>query len=297
MAARKKTRTASSRTARTPARRKKNARNQRRGESLLKVAARKQDKHRERTHRAGAVLILIGLIVALVWGVMAGSQALGTLLYTGNEEFRIQRIVIENPAGRLDTRHIREYAKVEEGENLFAVDLERIRRDLESVPMIRSVTVRRQVPDTLVIELEERAPTARLRLPGHRYMLAVDAEGCVLGPSPRSTYLPSITGLHHQGLRPGSEIEDPTFHHALRSIEICNRSRISRYVKIRNIDISRPEILDVLLRGGERVLLPVEDKEVRLAKLANILRREKSRGRKVASVDLTVEQNIPITHR
>ncbi|HEU0219796.1 MAG TPA: cell division protein FtsQ/DivIB [Gallionella sp.] len=45
--------------------------------------------------------------------------------------------------------------------NLFTVDIERLRQSLERLPWVRSVTVRREFPDRLAVQLEEHQALAR----------------------------------------------------------------------------------------------------------------------------------------
>ena len=76
---------------------------------------------------------------------------------------------------------------------LFDVDLQAVRGRLLKSPFIDRVTVRRNVPDEVTLEIEERVPVAALSADR---MLFIDAEGTVL-PSVRiadAGDLPLITG-------------------------------------------------------------------------------------------------------
>lgn len=45
--------------------------------------------------------------------------------------------------------------------NFFTVDIERLRQSLEKLPWVRSVTIRREFPDRLTVQLEEHRALAR----------------------------------------------------------------------------------------------------------------------------------------
>lgn len=45
--------------------------------------------------------------------------------------------------------------------NLFTVDIERLRQSLEKLPWVRSVSIRREFPHALAVQLEEHQPFAR----------------------------------------------------------------------------------------------------------------------------------------
>jgi cell division septal protein FtsQ len=57
------------------------------------------------------------------------------------------------------------WSGVREGENLLGLDLARVKRDLELVPLIRSAAVERVPPNTLRIRVSEREPLARVLAP------------------------------------------------------------------------------------------------------------------------------------
>ena len=44
--------------------------------------------------------------------------------------------------------------------NLFTADIERLRRSLEKLPWVRKVTIRREFPDRLVMQMEEHQALA-----------------------------------------------------------------------------------------------------------------------------------------
>lgn len=52
--------------------------------------------------------------------------------------------------------------------NLFALDLARIKRDLELAPAIQSAAVERVLPHTLKIRVTEREPVAQIVVPSLR---------------------------------------------------------------------------------------------------------------------------------
>ena len=66
--------------------------------------------------------------------------------------------------------------------NLVRLDLDRLRRNLELIPWVKTVVVRRVLPDKLIVDIEERQPVAFARV-GQETLL-IDEEGTLLENNP-----------------------------------------------------------------------------------------------------------------
>ena len=263
---------------------------------ILLVNARLGEHRRDRMSRAGAITMMVIAIAGAIWVFMLGARYLGEKLFSQNDQFVIRNLDLSSD-GKLRPPHIREYGHIEEGMNLFDVDIQKVRKDLESVPVVSSVEVHRKLPDTLVVRIVERIAIARLGQDDGGYHLAVDKEGYVLGPSSLSPGLPSILGVKDRGLRPGSRLADANVDDGLAMIELCDSAHLSRLVKIKSVDVGNPEYLDVRLMQGERVLLSRIDVEAKLQRLASIIKTSAEKGQKIAAVDLTMDKNFPVQYR
>lgn len=62
---------------------------------------------------------------------------------------------------RAVAQEVLEVARDEVRGNLFTVDIERLKQSLEGLPWVRSVTIRREFPDRLAVQLEEHQALAR----------------------------------------------------------------------------------------------------------------------------------------
>ena len=277
-------------------RRRLNVRRRHERESILLVDARRSAVRRWRASRVGALVILVAGAGGLAWALWTGVRGIGARQFWGNERFAIRTIEIKT-GRRLTPEHVREYAQVAEGMNLFSVDIHRIRRDLLTVPVVASVEVRRRVPDTLVIHVTERIPVARLNEGTSGCPLAVDREGFLLGPSLVTANLPLISGLRLRGLRPGERVEDAQFQAALRALELCESPAFSPFVRVSSVGLGRPDYLDIRLNRGERVLISVDKIEDKISKLCEVLKHTADLGQAVAAIDMTVDRNFPVQYR
>ncbi len=265
--------------------RRKNQRKTR--EPLLTVHARSPEKRKGKSHRRAAIALLCAVIAGTAWLAHAGTAWLGRTLYDQNPRFELRHVMVNNPGGRLGARHIIEYAKVKEGQNLFELDLEAIRSDLESAPLIRSALVQRKLPSTLEISISERVPVARV---GQHW--AVDVEGYVLGPGSRLPALPMITGFERPGIRPGSHLRDKLFDSALALLDFCETARLTPYLKIAEISVADPECMELRLASGERVVLPRASMEQSLRDVVDVLRNAQARGQRFSVIDAFSSKNV-----
>ncbi len=256
---------------------------------ILMVSARVQERRADRMHKIGAVALLVVALAGAVWAMIAGVRSLGGYLFKSNPRYTIETLEIESN-GRLSTNHIREYGRVHEGMNLFDVNILEVRTLLEEVPLIRYAEVQRLLPDRLLIRVSERTPLARIGAGNRHFPLAVDRDGFVIGPAGRSDAMPTVTGFNDRGLSPGSRIRDHSAMDALTVLELCDSTRLGQVIRIRNIDVSNPDYLEVRLTNNSRVLLPRNTSKLKLEDLARILQSPDYSGQ---SLDLTVDRNYP----
>ena len=74
--------------------------------------------------------------------------------------------------------------------NLMRLDLDRLRRSLELIPWVKTVVVRRVLPDKLMIDIEEREPVAFARVA--QGTLLIDGEGILLKNNPENLSQPDF---------------------------------------------------------------------------------------------------------
>src|ERR1019366_1985909 len=195
-------------------------------EQVLDVKLRSSQVRAART-RVGA--ICLGALFATAFGLYllyrGGDWALNRCVYE-NKAFAIQEIDVQTD-GVISADQLRRWAGVTREENLLALDLPRVKRDLEMDSRIRSVSVERILPRTLRIRVTEREPVAQVNVPlplrsgGVEWAVYhLDAEGYVMLPlDPRqrttrlnqgSDSLPVIGGINAIELQPGRRILIPS---------------------------------------------------------------------------------------
>ena len=289
---------------------KRKPKNRRLGrEQVLDVKLRSSQVRAARTRILGVTLgfLFVGAFgVLLVW--RTGQFALNQLVYE-NSAFNIESIDIQTD-GDIAIDQLRRWSSVHTGQNLFALDLASVRRDLLLVSLIQSASIERVLPHTLRIRVVEREPLAQLSLPrprpDGRLELAVfqlDPEGYVLvplAPQQRATpgmaapdELPVISGIKANEVQAGRRIESPQVQAALQLLLAFERSPMEGLSEIKRIDVSGPEVIVATTAQGTAVTFGLSDFDQQLRRWHEIFLMGQKLGRAIATVDLAVTNNIP----
>ena len=289
---------------------KRKPKNRRLGrEQVLDVKLRSSQVRAART-RMGA--IALGALFATIFGLYlvyrTGDWALNRLVYE-NEAFAIQEVDVQTD-GVISLDELRRWTGVKPGANLLALDLASVKRDLELVPLVQSVSVERILPRTLRIRVAEREPMAQVNVPrprpGGGVDLAVyqlDASGYVMLPldlrqraillNQPGDALPTICGVNSTELQPGRRLGAPQVQAALRLIMAFDQSPMAGLVDLRRVDVSSPEVLVVTTGQGSEVTFGLADLEQQLRRWRDIFDLGQTMSKAIAGLDLAVTNNIP----
>ena len=152
---------------------------------LRRVRNRPSLRRRSRLHAMIRPFAIVGGMGAVVFGVgLAYRQALEL------EALALERVALNQVPGTL-IEPVRNSLQPYYGYNLLALELADLRRDLERIPGVRAASVRRVLPNGLVVAVEPRQPRAILLATDGRYV--VDGEGVVLaGPDAAPGSLPKV---------------------------------------------------------------------------------------------------------
>lgn len=234
----------------------------------------------------------------------------------------LRRLVYENPAfaiTEVDARtdgvivpdQIRRWAAVKTGENLMALDLVRVKRDLELVPLVQSVSVERVLPHTLRIRVTEREPVAQVNLPRARQgggldvaVVHLDVEGYVmppLDPRLRSTplgqleeLLPVVTGVNPMELQPGKRIESAQVQSALELVQKFQESSMATVVELKRVDVTSPEVLIATTSQGSEITFGTQEIDQQLLRWRDIYEQGRRYNQAIVALDLAVTNNTPV---
>jgi cell division protein FtsQ len=287
-------------------RKSKNRRRNR--DTVLDVKLRSDQVRARRARWLGLALgsVACVLLVALI-GWRAGAWALNRLLFE-NPAFAIQQINVYTD-GTIRLEHLRRWAGVQPGQNLLALDLARVRRDLELCSAIGAAIIERELPNRLAVRVYERRPIARVhgivRGPDGRglkpVLYHIDAAGFVIAPlDPRlrsepfdATELPLLVGVAQADLLAGRRAESPQVKAALKLITEFDRSPMVGLVTLKQVDVSAPTVIHVVTGQGSEVTFALDQLERQMNRWRAVHDYGRHQHRVIAALDLSVADNTP----
>lgn len=278
---------------------------------VLDVKLRSDQVRATRTRLAVmAVSLPVFTIFALylVWRI--GGWTLDRFIYD-NPEFAIQRVEVQTD-GVIPPDLLRQWCGVSPGANLIKLDLSLVKRNLEFVPQIETISIERVLPRTLKIRVTERRPIAQVNAPraggASGVVVSVyqlDATGMVMQPlDPRQRTiplaqmkdgrLPVITGLNVAQLQAGHCVTQPQAQTALQFITAFNRSPMAGLADLRALDVSAPGVLVATTGQGGEITFGLQNLPQQLGRWREIYDQARSRGKVIVSLDLAAVNNVPL---
>jgi cell division septal protein FtsQ len=291
-------------------RRPTNHRRSQENEELLDVSLPAEVEAGERSRRAakGLVWTMIAAAVLLTFW-KGGGMALDRIIYN-NPSFAIRRIEVYTD-GVISPEAIRSWAGARLGENLPALDLMRIKQNLAAQPFIQSVAIERALPHTLRLRVSEREPVAQTMVmqpkPDGSFDQVVylfDEEGHVMRPlearllsqpqAAATDNLPMLLGARVSDLQPGARVDSPQIRASLSLLLDFERSPMFGLVELRRVNVSSPEILQATTSQGSEITFSLSNFDQQFRRWRAIYDMYEKTGRAVASLDLSIANNLPV---
>ncbi|ETX01508.1 MAG: hypothetical protein ETSY1_07080 [Candidatus Entotheonella factor] len=170
-------------------------------------------------------LVAAAVMAALVWG--------GYALVVGvrqTDYFAVRTIEITGHV-TLSRQDMLYYLAIPPEATLFELDLARMGLRLERHPLIERGTVRRQLPDTLHVAVQERVPRLAVISGGQR--VAVDREGVVLRSiAEQDRELPQLMLNDQKALAPGMRLRLRSVQRALDVVQAYGSSPIAGILRL-----------------------------------------------------------------
>jgi cell division protein FtsQ len=164
------------------------------------------------------------------------------------------------------------------GTPILAVDPDRARRRLESLPWVRSATIERRLPGTLFVRLVEREPLAIWQHDGKQELIDHQGEVIAVKDLNRFSRLPTVVGT--DAARHAAELL------AMLGREPALAARVTAAVRI---DDRR---WNLRIDHRIEVMLPDDDPAAAWAKLARLERTTRLLQRNVEAVDMRLSDRL-----
>ena len=277
-------------------------RRRKRNQYLLDVKVQTEGRLRSRVRWLSTLAAVVAVIGFGGYGIYRLVKFTSARLVYENPRFAITRIDVENDGG-MTKAQVMGLAGVAEGQNILSLDLAQVQRNLEAVPVIRCVEVRRVMPSKLFIRVNERIAVARLKATDAP-VLFIDRAGMVMTPlrlrdgtviQPQAPgVLPVLTGVAPVDVRVGKQVQSEQIYRALELLDKVQQAAAGSMMEISTVDISKPRQLTLTTKQNTQVKFDVANFQQQMRRLSAIMTWAAQRQKLVAAVDLTVARGVPV---
>lgn len=269
---------------------------------LKKETRNKEKKHNRRVKKRGLfrtesakkrTALLLSVCVLILISISA--YYIGKQILLKSTVFCIKEInVINNRFTPVEK--ICSLSKIERGNNIFSVDLVEVKKRIQSYFIIRDVTIKRHLPDQIIIKVYERFPVSSIFVNNTPFL--IDEDGVIIGnnSSFKATALPTIRGCSLTTISIGQKLISPVIDKAIDLVMFCRESSLRDYIVITSIDISNPR--NIRLKTADDTLINIGDSdfEERVSRLIAIYKDTSKKDLRNDSIDLRYD-SVPVTFK
>jgi len=209
--------------------------------------------------------------------------------------FRINNVIVNNNKFLDNVVILKEINDIK-GENIFALDINRLRSRYEALPDVKSVVIERSFPNIILVNIKERIPIGQISCDHNMY--GIDEDGVIIKLN-GSRELPEIIGL---------KINTPEVSELIKKIitiiKTYNVGRLAEFGRLKNINVKRSKalILDFICQDNEiKIRMGKTGFEEKLVILEDLLSRlGQTQKKKLLYIDLRFGEDlnaIPVKYR
>ena len=276
-------------------------RRRKRNQYLLDVKVQTEGRLRSRTRWLAAIVAVIGVTSLTGYGMYRLVKYGAARLVYENPRFALTQIIVDNDGG-MTPQQVLLLAGVTPGQNSLSLNLAQIQRNLEQVPVIRCVEVRRIMPAKLFLRVNERIAVARLKVGDGQWF--IDRTGMVMTPvrlrdgtvvQPQAPgQLPVLTGVAPADVRVGKQVQSEQIYRAIELLDKVQQAAAGSMIETAPVDLAKPRHLTLTTRQNTQVKVDVSDFQQQMRRLSAILKWAAQRQKLVAAVDLPVARGVPV---
>ncbi len=256
---------------------------------------------RRKTARVG---FKFSVVILFAMGLFSAGKIVVMEAFVDNTRFQLQHFSVITE-GELTPSQIIASSGLREGVNLLGISLVQVREKLEMLPQVREAKISRGYPGLLFLEIKQRHPVAWLDVlksdietndAGKSYLL--DEEGYVLPAAKMSNAqdrLPVIVVNQSCRMVLGCRIESTQVLNALELLKANATRESGQLSSIKRVELTKSDVLTAHYVSNMRVLFSVIDIDKQLIRLERIMNEAVRQKWQIATVDLLVQQNVPIT--
>ena len=237
-----------------------------------------------------------------LWGVIAAGDLWDRAFLTSTTYAVGQFELVTN--GAITAPQVAAVTGLRPDQNITTLHLGALRRQLLTLPQVREAAVERRLPNHLSIRLEERRPAAWLACArqGLRAFdsrgLLLDAEGVVFPAGVmlnEYTALPVIHCADLSAVTPGRQVEYPLIRQALELVQLIRLQPWPQPMSVEQIRLTNRFTMVAQMDTDALFTFHPDHLDQQLARLHAILTKIAPSKTRVATVNLQLERNVPVT--
>jgi hypothetical protein len=246
--------------------------------------------------RVVKLLLIAGLLGAVYWGATEGYRR----LFWENPDYALKEVRVSTD-GALTDEQVIKAAGLLRGRNIFAYKLDAAREAIRALPQVESAEIRRYLPNRIELTIKERKPVAWVTASREKDPNQVErthligAGGMIFKPKQMLAQyqaLPVIFGVPVGDLPSGRPV---LMAEVSTALDLLQRVRASGDFHIVSMDISKGYCVIVTDQRGTKITFGLDDLPGQLTRLTDVQREAGQIGQDLATVNVMVARNIPVT--
>lgn len=247
---------------------------------------------------SAALIILICLAVLLKITVRES--------FLNNPQFSLKQVIVKTE-GSLTAQKIVRTSALTNGTNLLTVNMHELQRRLMQLPQVKAVKIKRDYEGRLTLEVDQRQPVAWLEcarlglVPGRPDVgCFIDAEGVTFPCEVVTPAYLALPVIKHEALAqnsPGVAVTDLQTKSALSLLKELQDRFEQGAEELRSIDIQKPYAMTAVFADQAQMIFGVDDMAEQMTRLDRIRLEARHRSWRIATLNLLVKQNVPVTFR
>lgn len=205
--------------------------------------------------------------------------------------FQVSKILIRGTE-QCNPKDIEKFTNSTYNRCIFKIDLPNLHRKIKSIGWVKTVSVRRVLPNTLQINIQERVPFGIIRADQH-YL--VDNEGVVIAPiqNQKPWNLPLITGMSEERLLASKRVNSPSLHSALEILKLMQDLKVKWLSEVLEISCENQENIVLYNKNRDReIRLGLNNLQEKVIYLQTIWDDIKTRVSGIEYIDLRYKNQI-----
>jgi len=231
-----------------------------------------------------------------VAGVAVISLIIGSVLYYQTVNFMYQSKYFKIKAVELESSlsfiRKKDLEKIK-GKSIFSIDIAKIQKKLSyKYPQVSQLSVKRQFPDTIILEAKERMPFAQLMVKAKTLIL--DDYGVVLSSiSRQNDMLPRIEGFSvNSSYKLGMPLRGKDVHVALRVLRKFQENNLFSTYRVSLINVENLSQINLQLSNQLNIIVDQDRISEKIEMLGHLLSRGKIDIKETKYIDLRFKEPI-----